>query len=155
MRGRSLAGLRISPPSTVVPRMTPERIRKVPVVRSGSHERVALLPGVLTGQSGQLHAETVRIDLKAVEVSLGDLHHEIVRHQGAALRHDRGPVIHLALYRAGNLHRLQLGFERPREGTLDHALEPALEATENSHRGTSFPYPHPMVSALRELLRTC
>ena len=36
MRGRSLAGLRISPPSTVVPRITPERIRKVPVVRSGT-----------------------------------------------------------------------------------------------------------------------
>jgi len=66
-----------------------------------------------------------------------------------------GPVIHFALYRAGNLHWLQLGFERPREGTLDHAFEPALEATENSHRGTSFPYPHPMVSALRVLLRTC
>ena len=33
----------------------------------------------------------------------------------------------------------ELGLERPREGTLDHALEPALEALQNSHRGTSFP----------------
>ena len=110
---------------------------------------------MLAGQCGQFHTETVRVDLEAVEVSLGDLDHEVVRHQGPPLRHDRGPVIHFALYRAGNLHWLQLGFERPREGTLDHALEPALEATENSHRGTSFPYPHPMVSALGVVLRTC
>ena len=110
---------------------------------------------MLAGQRGQFHTEAVGVDLETVEVGFGDLDHEIVRHQGAALRHDRSPVIHLALYRAGNLHWLQLGLERPREGTLDHALEPSLEPTENSHRGTSFPYPHPMVSALRVLLRTC
>jgi hypothetical protein len=31
------------------------------------------------------------------------------------------------LHGAGYLHRLQLGLERPREGTLDHALKPLLE----------------------------
>jgi hypothetical protein len=60
-------------------------------------------------------------------VGLGQFHHEIVWHQGSALRNDGGAVIHLALHRAGDLHRLELGFERPREGTLDHAFEPSLE----------------------------
>ena len=36
VRGRSLAGSLISPPSMVEPRMTPERIRNVPVVISGT-----------------------------------------------------------------------------------------------------------------------
>src|SRR5258708_3657959 len=110
-------------------------------------EGVTLLTGMLAGQRGQFDAKVVGVDLQALEVAVGQFHHEIVWYKGSALRHDRGPVIHLALHRAGNLNRLQLGLERPREGTLHHALEPALEALKNSHPGTSFPYPHPMVSA--------
>src|ERR1022692_2640816 len=119
------------------------------------NEGVALLPRMLTGEGSQLDAEVVRVHLEALEVGVSQFHHEIVRHQGPALRHDRGTVIHLSLHRAGHLNRLQLGFERSREGTLHHALEPALEALKNSHPGTSFPYPHPMVSAAGGTSKTC
>ena len=55
------------------------------------------------------------------------------------MRHDRGTVVHLALHRAGYLDRLKLGLERAREGTLDHALEPVLEALQHSHQGHLLP----------------
>ena len=104
-----------------------------------AHERVALFLGVVPGQVGQLDAEALGVHIETVVVGLGELDHEIVRHQGAALRHDRGPVVHLPLHRASHLDGLQLGLEGAREGTLDHALEPSLEALQNSHRATSFP----------------
>ncbi len=91
-------------------------------------EGVPLLLGMLPGQGGQLDAEAVGVDLEPLVVSVGQLHDEIVRHQRPALCDDRGAVVHLALYRAGDLHRLYFGFERPREGTLNHAFEPSLEA---------------------------
>src|ERR1017187_4472485 len=120
-----------------------------------SDERIALLPGMLAGERGQLDTKVVGVHLEALEVAIGQFHHEVVWHKGPALRHDRGAVIHLALHRAGHLDWLQLGLERSREGTLHHALEPALEALKNSHPGTSFPYPHPMVSAARGRSKTC
>ena len=61
-------------------------------------------------------------------IGFGEFHHEVVRHQGPALGYDRGAVIHFSLHGAGYLHRLQVGLERPGEGTLDHPLEPLLEA---------------------------
>jgi hypothetical protein len=82
---------------------------------------------VLAGQCGKLDAEVVRVDLQALIVGLRQFHHEIVWYQRSALCHDRGAVIHLTLHRAGDLHRLELGFERPREGPLDHAFKPPLE----------------------------
>ena len=83
---------------------------------------------MLPGQVGELDAETVRVDLQPLVIGPREFHHEVVRDQGPALGHDRGPVVHLPLHGACDLHRLQLGLERPREGTLNHALEPLLEA---------------------------
>src|SRR5262249_57293998 len=54
-------------------------------------------------------------------------------HRRAALRADRRAVVRLALNRTGDLHWLDFGFERPREGTLHHAFEPSLEALQHSH----------------------
>ena len=110
---------------------------------------------MLPGQSGQFDAKVVRINLQPVVVCAGQFHDEIVRHQGPALRDDRGAVVHLTLYGAGDLYRLDLGFERPREGTLNHAFEPSLEALQHSHPGTSFPCSHPIVSAVRVHMRSC
>src|SRR5262249_12933875 len=68
---------------------------------------------------------------------------EIIRHQRAPLGHDGGPVVHLALDRAGHLDRLQLGPEGAREGTFYHAFKTTLEALQNSQRATSLHVPCP------------
>src|SRR5215469_2069735 len=100
-------------------------------------ERVALLLGVLASERCQLYAYALGVDVKPVKVAGRDLDHEVVRHQGAALRDDRGPVVHLALDGARDLNRLQLRFEGTCESPFDHALEPALETLQNSHRSAS------------------
>ena len=61
---------------------------------------------------------------------------EDVGHDGAAAAHDGGAVVHLALERGGDLDGLHLGLEGAREGTVDHAVEPLLEAVEQTHRAS-------------------
>src|SRR6266576_1666806 len=109
----------------------------------GAHERVALLLGVVPGQVGQLDAEAFCVHIETLVVGLGQLDDEVVRHQRAPLGHDGGPVVHLALDRAGHLDRLQLGPEGAREGTLYHAFKTTLEALQNSQRATSLHVPCP------------
>jgi len=94
---------------------------------------------VLAGEGGQLDAEAIGKIREPLVIGLGQLHHEVVGNQRPTLRHNGRAVVHLTLHRAGYLHRLQLGLERPSEGTLDHPLEPVLEALQYSHRGTSSP----------------
>src|SRR5437588_911733 len=109
----------------------------------GAHERVALLLGVVPGQVGQLDAEAFGVHIETLVVGLGQLDDEVVRHQRAPLGYDGGPVVHLALDRAGHLDRLQLGPEGTREGTLYHAFKTTLEALQNSQRATSLHVPRP------------
>src|SRR5579863_3767216 len=104
-----------------------------------AHERVALLLGVVPGQVGQFDAQALGVHVQAVVVGLGQLDDEIVGHQGPALGHDGGPVVHFPLDRAGHLDRLQLGPEGAREGTLNHAFQATLEALQDSQRATSLP----------------
>ncbi len=78
--------------------------------------------------------EAVGVDLQPLVVGVGQLDHEVIGYQGPALRDDRRAVIHLPLDRAGHLDRLQLGFERPREGTFDHPLQAMLKPLQDSHR---------------------
>src|ERR1700677_2983872 len=108
-----------------------------------AHERVALLLGVVPGQVGQLDTEALGIHIEALVIAFGQLDDEVVRHQGAALGHDGGPVVHLALHRAGHFDRLQFGSESAGEGTLNHAFKPTLEALQNSQRATSLRVPCP------------
>ena len=137
----------------------------MPVVKVGDafephphrpYERVPLLLGIVPGQGGQLHAEALRVDVQPVMVALGDLYDEVVRHESAALRDDRGTVVHLALNRARHLDGLQLRLEGTREGALDHAFKPALEALQNSHPfGLPSARTYPMLSGVRVHLRSC
>jgi hypothetical protein len=130
----------------VWPRITPDR----------AHERVALLFGVVPGQGGQFGAKALGVHVQPVKVAFGDLDDEVVRYQSAALRHDGGPVIHLALYGARHLDRLQFGLEGTRECSLDHALQPSFEALQNSHScGLPSAPTYPMVSGVRVHLRSC
>src|SRR5690242_2359955 len=108
-----------------------------------AHERVTLLLGVVPGQVGQLDAEALGVHVETLVVGLGQLDDEVVRHQRAPLGHDGGPVVHLALDRAGYLDRLQLGPEGAREGTLYHAFKTTLEALQYSQRATSLHVPRP------------
>src|SRR5712691_525886 len=102
-----------------------------------AHERIALFPGVIPGQVGELDPQAFGVHVEALVIAVGQLDDEIVRHQRAPLGHDGGPVVHLALNRAGHLDRLQLGPEGAREGTLYHAFKTTLEALQNSQRATS------------------
>ena len=88
-------------------------------------------------------------------IAVGQLDDEVVGHQGAALGHDGGPVVHFPLHRAGHFDRLQLGPEGAREGTLYHAFKPALEALQDSQRATSLPVLAPIVSGAQERSRSC
>ena len=96
-------------------------------------ERVPLLLGVVPGQGRQFHAEALRVHVQPLEIALGHLDDKIVRHEGTALGHDRGAVVHLTLNRARNLHGLQFGLEGAREGSFDHAFKPPFEALQNTH----------------------
>ena len=78
--------------------------------------------------------EAVGVDLQPLVVAVGQLDDEVVGYQGPALGDDRRAVVHLPLDRAGHLDRLELGLERACEGTLDHPLQPVLEALQHSHR---------------------
>src|SRR5260370_39118383 len=108
-----------------------------------AHERVALFLGVVPGQVGEFDTEGFGIHVEALVVALGQLDHEVVRHQRAALGHDGGPIVHLPLHRARHFDRLQFGPEGAREGTLYHAFKPTLEALQNSQRATSLHVPRP------------
>src|SRR5206468_12071673 len=103
----------------------------------------ALFLGVVPGQVSEFDAEALGVHVETLVVALRQLDDEIVRHQRAALGHDGGPVIHLALDGARHLDRLQLGPEGTREGTLDHAFKTTLEALQNSQRATSLRVPCP------------
>jgi hypothetical protein len=130
-RGRSLAGRRISPSSERARRQVGHALE--PHLHR-SDKRVTLLPGVLPSQRGQLDAEAVGVHLEPLEVAVGQLDHEVIGYQGAALGDDRGAVVHLPLDRAGHLDRLELGLEGPCEGTLDHPLQAVLKPLQDSHR---------------------
>src|SRR3984957_6196084 len=104
---------------------------------------VALFLGVVPGQVGEFDAQALRVHIETVVVALGELDDEIIRHQGAALRHDGGAVVHLPLYGASHLDGLQLRPEGPGGGTLDHSFTAALEALQNSQRAPSLPVSSP------------
>src|SRR3569833_1408947 len=93
-----------------------------------AHEGVTLFLRVLTSEIGEFLAQTVGVHREPFTVGMRDLDDEVVRHQRATLRDDGRALVHLTLDRAGDLRRLQLRLESPREGTLHHAFEPALEA---------------------------
>src|SRR5690606_28121442 len=125
------------------PRPDPEQAHRQVVGGLEPHpdrpdERVALLLGVLPGEVRELLAEAVRVHLQALTIGDRQLDHEVVRHERAALRDDRGPLVHLPLDGAGHLDRLEIRFERPRKGPFNQAFEPALEALEDSHRMPPF-----------------
>src|SRR5258708_8881339 len=88
---------------------------------------------MVSGQRDQFQAQALHQDVEPLGVGLGDLDNKVVRHQGAALCHDRSPLIHLVLDRARYLDRLQFGLEDPGKRPLYHALKPSFEALKNAH----------------------
>jgi hypothetical protein len=61
---------------------------------------------------------------------------EDVGHHGAAAAHHGGAVVHLTGEGGGDLDGLHLGLEGPGERAVDHAVEPLLEAVEQTHRAS-------------------
>jgi hypothetical protein len=94
---------------------------------------VALLGRVLPDDLGELLGEGLGVDREPVVVVAGQLHDEVIGNDRAALADDRRAVVQLTLQRAGDLHGLNVGFERLREGSAHQSFETALEALENSH----------------------
>jgi hypothetical protein len=88
---------------------------------------------VVPGQRREFQAQALDQDVKSLGIGMRDLDDEVVRHKGAALRHDGRSLVHLMLDRARYLNRLQFGLEHPGECSLDHALKPSFEALQNSH----------------------
>ena len=104
--------------------------------RDSADEGVALLLGVLARHAGELAGEGVGVDREPLVVVRGELDGEDVGYDGAPATHHGSAIVHLALHGGCDLDGLHLGLERARERAVDHAVEPLLEAVEQSHRAS-------------------
>jgi hypothetical protein len=100
----------------------------------GTHEAVALVPGVLPGGVAQLPGEAVLHALELLEVALGQRDDEVVRDDRAAPHADRPVVVHLAHQPSAQLDRAQPALEGTSEGAFHHAFKASFEAADTHRR---------------------
>jgi hypothetical protein len=98
-------------------------------------EGPALLVGVLPDHAGELGAQRLVVLAQPAGVGGAELDDVGVGDQDAPLTDDRPLVGGLPLEGGGHLDRLDDTPEDAREGTLDEASQPALEALQHSHAG--------------------